>query len=150
MRNCDIAKIAGLSNASIYKILYLKDNKYKFKPETIEKVRWLKAINKFLEEKFQDELFIELCDTVIEQTKKRDSKKYMEIIELANSSKMLGKLNHGIVKTIYYNAWDIFIDNDFYDLCNIGIMKSKNGKLRELGLELRELSKTFRKRLNLK
>jgi len=152
MRNCDIAKIAGLSNASVYKILYLKDrSKYKFKPETIEKVRWLKAINYFLEAKFKDQLFIELCDLVIERTSKRDSKKYMEIIELANSCKMLsGKVNHGIVKTIYYTAYDIFIDSDFCDLCNIGIIKSKNGKLRELGFELRELSKTFRKKLNLK
>lgn len=151
MRNCDIAKIAGISYATVYKILYLKSNtKYKFKPETVTKVKWLKQINSWLESKFQDKHFIILCDTILEKVTKRDSKKYEQLIELANCCKSLNKIrNHGIVREVYYNAYDIFMDADFAEMCRVAIINNRNGGMRELALELSSLSITFRKKLRL-
>lgn len=152
MRNCDIAKVAGLSNATVLKILYLKDKtKYKFKPETTQKVLWLKNINEQLQEKFREPYFIKLCEIVIKRIKKRDSKKYMEIIELANCCLLLGaKKNHGIVKEIYFTAYDIFIDSDFADMCRIAVSKAGDVSVRQAGIELGKMSHTFRTKLRIK
>lgn len=152
MRNCDIAKVAGLSNSTVLKILYLKDNSfYKFKKETVDKVLWLKSFDKYLEDKFKSKSYLAMCDNVIEKIKRRDSRKYLEIMELARYCKLLGtKKNHGIVKSVYFQAYDIFVDEDFYDLCMMGISKSNNINIREEAFELGELSRTFRKKLRLK
>lgn len=152
MRNCDIAKVAGVSNATVYKILYLKNKStYKFKQETIDKVKWLKSIDEYLDSKLKGKAFIQLCNDVLEKIKRRDTKKYIEIMELARCCKILGsKKNHGIVRSIYYKAYDIFVDEDFYDLCMMGISKSNNINVREEAFELAELSRTFRKKLNIK
>lgn len=152
MKNSDIAKVAGLSHSSIIKILYLKDKStHKFRKETVDKVLWLKSIENYLEAKFKSKAFITLCDNVLEKINRRDTKRYIEIMELARCCKLLGsKKNHGIVRSLYYNAYDVFLDDDFYSLCMMGISKSNNITIREDAFELAELSRTFRKKLRLK
>lgn len=149
MKTADIAKVAGLSHATVYKILYLKDrSKYKFHAETIAKVEWLKKINEHLEVIFKSAEFNEICDLVIKKIGKRDSKNYIEIIDLARSSKNLNRnKNHGIVKQFFCSAYDIFIDSDFYDMCMFAVSKARNGRIREQAYELAELSRAIRRKL---
>lgn len=141
-----------LSRESVKKILYLQaHSKYKFKSETIEKVQWLKSIDKFLEKEFKSEEFRTMLDTIINKMKKRDSKNYSQIIELAKSCKALeNNPRYGMAKSLYYSAYDVFLDSDFYELCNVGIEKCCDLNIRMMAFELRDLSKHFRKRLNIK
>lgn len=140
-----------LSNATVYKILYLKDlSKYKFKKETIERVKWLKSIDNHLESEFKKEEFSTMIDTVLNTMSKRESKKHSQIIELAKFCKTFGSNKYGMTKNFYYSAYDILIDSDFYALCTLGIENCRNMKIRMLAMELRDMSQYFRKRLNIK
>lgn len=151
MKTADIAKVAGISHSTVYKILYLKDQKkYKFRAETVNKVKWLKNINAYLESLFSDKEFVRLCDLVIKRIGKKDSKKYITIIDLARSCKHLNQDSlHGIVKYIHCSAYDIFVDAEFYDMCMFAVRVIKNNEVREKAYEIAELSRAVRGKLKL-
>ena len=151
MKNSEIAKVSGLSDATVLKILYLKDkSKYKFRQDTIDRVFRLKKINDLLTDKFKDRSFIVLCDTVIAKIRTRDSKHYKELIKFAILCKNLAELNSlNISKSKFYTPYNLLIDSRFSDLCLFAIKKNQNKNVRELALELSELSEVIRMKLKI-
>ena len=140
-----------LSRETVKKILYLEDTgKYKFKKETIERVKWLKSIDSHLESEFKKKEFSTMIDTILNTMSKRESKKHSQIIELAKFCKTFGSNKYGMTKNFYYSAYDILVDSDFYALCTLGIENCRNMDIRMLAMELRDMSQYFRKRLNIK
>ncbi len=140
-----------LSRETVKKILYLKETgKYKFRQETIDKVKWLKSIDSFLDNEFKKKEFNTMIDSILNKMSKRESKKHAQIIELAKFCKTFGANKYGMTKNFYYSAYDILVDSDFYGLCTLGIENCRDMKIRMMAMELRDMSQYFRKRLNIK
>jgi predicted transcriptional regulator len=150
MKDADIARILGISKAAVSKIKH--GNKH-FSKFNIEKVKYYKKFEMKMEEIFKDEIFIRICDVVIDNAKSRDCKNITQLKRFAVQCKIWGKTlrddnkEFQSVPSLTNSPEILFVSDDMLMMLDIALKRTVEKEVIEKAAMLYNLSNNLNKRL---
>jgi len=150
MKDADIAKILGISKAAVSMIMH--GNKH-FSRFNIEKVKYYKKFEMKMEEIFKDDIFIRICDVVIDNAKNRDCKNITGLKRFAVQCKIWGKTlkddnkEYQSVPSLTNSPEVLFVSDDMLMMLDIALKRSVEKEVIEKAAMLYNLSNNLNKRL---
>jgi predicted transcriptional regulator len=150
MKDADIARILGISKAAVSKIKH--GNKH-FSKFNIEKVKYYKKFEMKMEEIFKDEIFIRICDVVIDNAISRDCKNITQLKRFAVQCKIWGKTlrddnkEFQSVPSLTNSPEILFVSDDMLMMLDIALKRTAEKEVIEKAAMLYNLSNNLNKRL---
>ena len=149
MKNSEIAKILGISEAAVSMICKGNEN---FSRYNIEKVKYYKNFELKIEEIFTDPIFIKICDTVINKAKNSDCNNITEIKRFAVQCKIWGKSlcdknECDGIPSLAIGPKDLLISEDMLNMLDITLRRSEEKEVIERAAILYNLSNNLNKKL---
>ena len=154
MKIKEIAKLTNCSYSTVCKILYSSAHSKKFRKDKVDRVIYFKNFEKLIDKELRNGTFELVCDAVINRASSRHTKKLDDVLDLAKAIENMRKspdttANPFVLASAGATARDIFLDDDFPALCQVGVLLVRDGGVRRKLMYMKDASRLIRRKLGI-